>query len=345
MPKPKLILKDRSGVLTNIRSRTDEFDFVSSAEDSDCIVTWQDIRGEYKTMALINREYLHRPFIVVQHGRACTRDYGPPENFKLLATKFCCWGQDDYNTMKGFGYENRTVMTGCPLIARTKPRVAHSGKNILFVPVITDHEEPDNLITFWELKKLELGHSQQKLTKYKVKLKTIWNPSTLNPSLMDCGRTIPYDCISEDWHLISKITELHDTKLYTGPTITTHPAKENHTEECVDLLTKIDVVVCVEEGTLQVLTMAMDIPLIVVKGFRLTHYAGLDYTKDRVPVHTEGATWVELSELEEAIERELADPGRLSKERQEVVRREFGGFSSDPNDNIVKVIKESIQNG
>lgn len=345
MAKPKLILKDRNGVLTNISKRTDEFDFVNSAEDSDCIVTWQDVRGEYKKMALINKAYLHRPFIVAQHGRACVRDYGPPENFKLLATKFCCWGQDDYDRMKKLGYEDRTVITGCPLLAQTKPKVPHRGKNILFVPVITDHEEPDNLITFWELRKLELKHSQNKLRKYKDKLKAIWNPSTLNPSLDDCGRAIPYDNISEDWHLISKVTPLHDTELYTGSTIVSHPGEENHTEKCVDLLAKTDVVVCVEEGTLQVLTMAMDIPLIVVKGFELNSYSGLDYSKDRVPVHTEGATWVELSELEEAVERELADPGRLSKERKEVVRREFGGFSSDPNDNIVKVIKESIQNG
>jgi len=49
---------------------------------------------------------------------------------------------------------------------------------------------------------------------------------------------------------------------------------------------------------------------------------------------------VEMSELSEAIERELAEPGRLSAERKEVVEKEFGKPDSDPDQNIINVIKE-----
>lgn len=329
--KLKLCTQTYNGVLTNLRKRTDEFDFVDNLRDCDCIVNWQDVGGDLEKLATLNKKYFRRPHLVVQHGRRCVRDYGPPNNFKLLADKFCCWGQDDYEIMDKLGYGDRTVITGCPLLTQIKPKVPHEGRNILFVPVRTMHEEPANITTLFELKKIRLSYAQKMISKYKKQLIDSWDSQMV-------------DSISKNWHLTSKITNIQDKKLYTGSTIHTYPEKEGHTEECVKLLTETDVVVCVEEGTFQVLAMAMDIPLIVVKGFELLKYNGVDYPEDWKAVHTKGATWVELSELEEAIERELTDPGRLSNERKEVVLREFGG-SLNPDDELVKQIKEIFRNG
>ena len=339
------LVNDRNGVLTDLYKRTDELELMSDYRDADAIVTWQDVREGYKELALVNNSYMKKPFIVVQHGRACTRDYGPPENFVLRATKFCCWGQDDYEVMKGLGYGDRTVITGCPFLNKVRQKTPHVGKNVLFVPVVTDHEEPNNIIAYWELKKLELSHSQEVIKKHRRELINGWNTWRLNPDEKKPAITIPYSEINKNWRLMAKLIPIHDKALYFGSTTTTNPGTVTHTEECVKILANTDVVVCVEEGTLQTLAMAMDIPIVVVKGFELLNYGGLDYSKERKAVHTKGAEWVELSELDNAIQRELANPERLAKEREEVVAREFGDGSSDPTDNIIKEIRESITNG
>jgi len=351
MYKPKLYVHNWNGILTNLKKMTKDFRFVEDINKYDAIVAWQDEKGPHRELALFNRKFYKKPFIVVQHGRGCTRNYGPPENQELLADKFCCWGQEDYDRMVKYGYKDRIVITGCPLLNRAIPKEPHEGKNILFVPVITDHEDPNNIITLWELKKLELSHAQDVVRKHKSDLMKSWDRGLITPGAKDPKEdywlyTIPYNDINKNWRLISKIIGIHDKDLYFSPHVQTRPGEENHTEECVKLLAKTDVVVCVEEGTFQVLAMAMDIPIIVVKGFELLLYGGVDYSKgDRIAVHTEATEWVELSDLDNAIQRELDNPGRLSKERKEVIKREFGDISSNPDDNIANVIKELVYDG
>jgi hypothetical protein len=338
--KPRVFIKDYNGINQSLKKRTDELDFVGDPRDAEAIVTWQDVRGEMLELAKINKEHLHKPFIVVQHGRGCTRDYEAPDNFPLLADKFCCWGQDDYDRLVKLGYKDRAVITGSPLINRIKPKVEHPDKNIIFAPVTTMHEEPDNLITFWEMKKIELSRSQEVLRKHRKELINDWNPKIIG-SDANTEHTIPYLEINKNWRLISKLTPVHDKSLYLGAVTQTSPTNVAHIEQSVELLTQTDVVVCLEEGTFQVLVMAMDIPIIVVKGFTLTNYGGQDYSNREV-VKTSGARWVDLADLEQAIDEELAHPESLAEERKKVVAREFGDISKNPDDNIIKVIKESI---
>jgi hypothetical protein len=338
--KPRVFIKDYNGINQSLKKRTDELDFVDDPRDAEAIVTWQDVRGEMLELAKINKEHLHKPFIVVQHGRGCTRDYEAPDNFPLLADKFCCWGQDDYDRLVKLGYKDRAVITGSPLINRIKPKVEHPDKNIIFAPVTTMHEEPDNLITFWEMKKIELSRSQEVLRKHRKELINDWNPKIIG-SDANTEHTIPYLEINKNWRLISKLTPVHDKSLYLGAVTQTSPTNVAHIEQSVELLTQTDVVVCLEEGTFQVLVMAMDIPIIVVKGFTLTNYGGQDYSNREV-VKTSGARWVDLADLEQAIDEELAHPESLAEERKKVVAREFGDISKNPDDNIIKVIKELI---
>jgi hypothetical protein len=338
--KPKIYLRDYNGILQSLKKRTEDLEFVDDPRDCDAIVTWQDVRGDMLELAKINKEYLHKPFITVQHGRGCTRDYEAPDNFPLMCDKFCCWGQDDYDRLVKLGYKDKAVITGSPLINRIQPKEPHTDRNIIFAPVTTMHEEPDNLITFWELKKIEFEHSQEVLKKYKSQLINDWNPKIINPDSSE-EKTIPYYDINKNWRLISKLTPVHDKSLYLGAVTLTAPSQVTHIEDSVRLLTQTDVVVCLEEGTFQVLVMAMDVPIIVVNGFKLTNYGGVDYTEREV-VKTNGTTWVDLCDVREAIEQELAHPDRLKKERAEVVKREFGDITQNPDDNIIKVIKESL---
>jgi hypothetical protein len=337
----KVFLRDYNGILQGVR-KSSELEFVNDPRESDSIVLWQDVRGEMLEIVNINKSHFHKPLIIVQHGRQATRDYGAPENFKLLADKICVWGEDDYERMCSLGYKDKVVITGCPYLNRLKPKEVHTDRNIIFAPVRTMHEEPMNIILHLELKKLEITHVQNLLRSNYDKLVTEWNPNIFNPDAY--GEKIPYQELVKNFRLIAKITPLHDRGLYLGAANLSEPLHASHIDNCVQLLQHADVVVSLEEGTFQTLVMAMDIPLIIVKGWRLTQFAGKDYSKDRVELQTPGTTHVELSELSEAIERELIEPGRLSAERKQVVEREFGKPDSDPDKNIVNVIKE-IANG
>jgi len=339
--KPKIYLRDYNGILQSLKKRTDDLEFVQDPRECDCIVIWQDVRGDMKELCIINKEHLHKPVITVQHGRGCTRDYEAPDNFPLLCDKFCCWGQDDYDRLVKLGYKDRAVITGSPLINRIIPKEEHPGKNIVLSPVTTMHEEPDNIITFWELKKMEITRCQNLLRANKQKLIEAWNPNIFNSEASKEDRNIPYYEFTTDWRLISKLTPVHDKPLYFGAVALTSPSQATHIEESVKLLSQTDLVVCLEEGTFQVLVMAMDIPIIVVKGFKLTNYGGQDYSGREV-VRTNGARWVDFADLEKAIDEELADPARMAKERRDVVLREFGNPATNPDDNIIKIIRELI---
>jgi len=335
--KPRVYLRDWNGILQNV-SKSNELEFVDDPRDSDIIVLWQDIRGEMAEIARVNKSHFHKPLIIVQHGRQATRDYGPPENFTLTADKMCVWGQDDYERMCALGYKDRIIHTGCPYLNMIKPKEIHPDRNVIFAPVRTMHEEPMNIILHWELKKIELTHAQEMLRRHYNKLVKGWDARIFNHELD--GDTIPYQEIVRNFRLVAKLTNLHDRQLYIGAINHSEPNHAAHIDNCVKLLQHTDVVVSLEEGTFQTLVMAMDIPLIIVKGWKLMEFAGVDYSKQWKELQTPGATHVEIGELYDALERELANPGRLSAERKAVVEKEFGKLDSDPDGNIIKVIKE-----
>ena len=338
--KPKIFIKNFNGVLDGIR-KSEEFEFVIDPRSSDCIVVWQDVRGEYAELAKINKEYMKKPLIVVQHGAGATRDYEHPENFPLLADKFCCWGQADYDRLVRNGYKDRAVITGCPLVSQLKSKEIHSDKNIVFVPIVTTHEEPANLITFYELKKIELDYSQKNIQKHKEELIRVWKPSILNPENTLGETNIPYMDVNRNFRLIAKLTPIHDKQLYLGSVCETSVGSQSHIEDCVKLLTQTDVSVGMVESTFQLLAMAMDIPVVICKEWEFKIYAGKDYT-DCDHIKTDGVTYADLGDLRKVVEQELSNPDRLKDERKKVVERELGDLTQDPDKNIIKVIKEII---
>lgn len=340
MNKPKIYLQNFNGILDGV-SKSDEFDKVSDPRDADCIVIWQDVRGDLAELARINKKYLHKPLVVVQHGAGGTRDYEHPENFPLLADKFCCWGEVDYGRLVRQGNGDKGVITGCPLINQIKPKEKHTDKNIILCPIVSMHEEPSNLIVFYELKKAELDISQKCLIKHKKELEEAWNPIVLNPEDKLTERTIPYMDINRDFRVISKLTPIHDKLLYLGSVCETNVVSQTHIADCVKLLTHTDVVVGMVESTFQMLAMAMDIPVVICREWEFRYYAGKDYTAcDHIK--TNGATYCDLGDLRKTVEGELADPDRLAEERKRTVAREFGDLTSDPDGKIIKTIKELI---
>jgi len=330
----KVYLKDYNNVLTPLK---DKFDLVDDPRDADCLLLWQDVRGDMLDLCKINKEYLHKPLVVVQHGRAATNDYLKPNAFPLYADKICCWGNKDYERIERAGYKDRAVVTGSPIVSFIKNREKHEGKNIVFVPVITNHEEPDNIITYWKLKGIELNKSSQKIQKNYDKLRTEWNAWIVEPSSAT-ENSIPYYNFNKDWRLIAKITSVHDKRLYLGDVISTMQINKTHLKDCCELLSVVDCVVALEEGTLPLLAMAMGIPVVIVDGFKYREYGGIDYSSVEM-VKTKGVRRVELSEVERAINEELANPDSLKTEREEVVKDELWDGKTDPIKNIINVVK------
>ena len=341
--KIKAYIKNFNGVMDGIL-KSEELERVIDPRDAQVLLTWQDVRGEYLELARINKEFLHKPLIVVQHGAGATRDYQPPENFPLLADKFCCWGTEDYNRLIRIGYGDKGVLTGSTLISQLKPREKHVDRNIVFVPIVTTHEEPANLITFYELKKIELEYAQKRLLEHKQELILDWKLSVIDSSacsgLVDEGR-IPYHSVNRDFRLISKLTPLHDKNLYIGSVCESTVGSATHMEDCVRLLTQTDLVVGMVESTFPLLTMAMDIPVVICKEWEFKIYAGKDYSNCE-HIRTDAVTYAETKDLRKIIEQELSNPERLKEELKQVVLRELGDITTDPDKNIIKLVKEMV---
>lgn len=335
----KIYISDFNNVLAPIK---DKFEVTTSPREADCLVLWQDVRGDMLELCKINKEYMHKPVVVVQHGRAATNDYLKPNDFEMLADKFCCWGKDDYDRLVRAGYADRAVITGSPLVSFIKPVEKHDGKNIVFVPIVTAHEEPDNILAYWKLKSIELEKSSQKLLKSYDKLRDSWNAWNVEPTSATEG-SIPYYNFNREWRLIAKLTAIHDKRLYMGDVISTVQVNKTHLADCVSLLSVSDCVVGMEEGTFQLLAMAMGIPCVMVDGFKYKEYGGIDYSSVEM-VKTKGVRRVNLSELEKAIDEELANPDALKSERNKVVNSELWDGKTDPITNIVNVIK-GVTNG
>jgi hypothetical protein len=199
------------------------------------------------------------------------------------------------------------------------------------------HEEPDNIETYWHLKNIELQKSINKLNLSKDGLRKEWNAWLVEKTSATEG-TIPYYNFNKDWRLLAKITDIHDKRLYFGDVVHTNPNNKEHLTRSIRLLQMLDCVVGIEEGTFQLLAMAMDIPIVMVDGFQYKEYGGIDYSSVEM-VKTNGVRRVKLSELGETIDKELANPDALSKERKKVVSEELYDGSSNPIDNIINVIK------
>ena len=343
MNKPKIYIRNRNGILDGI-IKSEEFERVDNPSDADCLVLWQDVRGELAELAKINRKHLHKPLVVVQHGAGGSRDYGHPVNFEFMSDKFCCWGTSDYDRLVKFGHKDKAVITGCPITNQFKPKKVEDDKNIVFCPVATEHEEPSNLIVFYELKRLEMKYSQKNIMDHRKELEKGWKPTTFNLDNKLAESNIPYLDISKNFRLVAKLLPSHDKALYLGSACVSSVHSPTHVEDCVKLLSHTSVVVGMLESTFVLQAMAMDVPVVICEEYEFKTYGDHEYTNwDHIK--TEGATYCKLGDLTRVVEGEVANPGRLAKERKAVALREFGDTNSDPDKKITEVIKELINGG
>lgn len=324
-----------NGVLTDLRKKL--VDKLVPPREADAWIVWQDVLGSFgDIIKTAKRLGTAPPVYCVQHGRRATFDYGAPNSLPLNADKYLCWGVSDYEHMASLGYKDRTVIVGCPLNALIKPKVAHTEKVVLFVPVNSGKEEPENIAAYYELMKLRYHKAQQTVLENKEALKDRWG--------MDKKPNVSFNTLAKGFDVVAKLLPWHDKNLYHGSTCVGYQDLRKNNELVFQLLQNVDLVVGIDEGCTEIYAYANDVPVIIVDGFRYRQHKADGRAFELSDIYrTDAAVHVPLEGLAEAVEYALAHPEHKRAERKSVAERELGISYGDANANILKVIKNDFK--
>lgn len=279
--------------------------------EADKMIVWQDCEGSYKQLVQFSKKFFPKPIYVAQHGRRASNDYKPPLNKEMLADTFLAWGKWDADNIKSIG--KAAEITGCPLNPLIKPLVPHREKVVLFLPVNTGREEPENILVYQELLKLKAAQTQKYVLNNLDKLRGHLDKETRST-------------LADNFTIVTGTLSWHRPDLYTEGVIKFHQDLRSSTERLFSLLRNVDVVVSTDEGTAALFTIAHGLPVIVVDGFKYR------WTKGEVEVNrTPGFTHCKLEDLQEAINYALAHPSAYYDEQRETVEQEMSLYSiKDP---------------
>jgi len=148
----KIFFIEHGGVMQDI---VPNFKVVMTIDEADVVVLWQDVMGYCKSYANLAKAK-GKKVVVLQHGINAVDDYGPPNNYKLLADKICVWSQSDVDMLKQFGIpKNKYELTGTTIWSHLKPKQKHQGVNVLFKPAHWDVEIDENYVVMDELRKIK----------------------------------------------------------------------------------------------------------------------------------------------------------------------------------------------
>lgn len=355
----KIFLENYNGVLDLLEdSLEDSGELTDNPHEADCFVLWQDVRGVCQNLAMLAKQ-VGKPVVVMQHGRGAVRDYGPPNNFKLIADKIMVWGEAERRRLLSYGISNdRIALVGCPLFSCLKERPKdRPGKNILFVPVIAQKEEPENLLVYATLKKWETEKLIENIYEKFPDMKKAWawEETNLREVTLPDGtkekrvwnkevrHNLPRWVTYEKGLVNVKLSGVHDAFQYQAPLIATGQNDPMLVDGLAALLGNIDAMVCLEEGTMQLMAHAMGIPVIVVDIFNYQNYGGCkDY--DRIEkIHTKACYWTnKIEKVGRLLDQALANPKELQKHRETVVQDE-GSPEEDSLANAISCIKSCIE--
>ncbi len=326
----KVYCADFNGILTDLRTRIGPTNLVNP-RDADALIVWQDVLGSYGDLVRTMKQCgIQKPVFTVQHGRAATSDYAAPNSFKFNSDYFLCWGQSDFDRMTKLGYGDKSVIVGCPLNIHIKPKVQHNEKVVLFVPVNTGKEEPENLSVYYELLKIKYSKAGSKLRIQSAHLKDKWD-MTSNKAC-------------EDFDVVAKLLPWHDQKMYHGKTLVGSQYDPGNNRLIFELLRNVDLVVGIDEGCTEIFAYAHDVPVIIVDGFKYRQYKEDGKSYETTGVYTtDAATHVTLDKLSEAINYALAHPEHKREERRKVAEAEMGLSFGNPIENIYKFVRSKTR--
>lgn len=358
----KVYLENYNGVLDLVQDSLEESnELTKNPHEADVFILWQDIRGDFLQLAEIVKYHLKKPLVVMQHGRGATRDYGIPNNFKLLADKILVWGESEEKRLLSYGIpKERIVVVGCPMLPRfSKKQKEVPGKNILFVPVISTKEEPENILVYATLKKWESEKLIHNIHSKFSDLKRAWGwqndeykmvtlpDGTQEKRLWkrDVKPILPRWSTYGEGLINVKLSGVHDPYQYQSPQVNTPQGNPNLIDDLVELLPNIDAMVCLEEGTMQLFAAYLDIPIIVVDIFKYQNYGGCkDY--DRVEkIHTNACYWTkDLEKVGKMLDHALNNPKELAKSRKLVCELDGGvKLEGDCNARIISTLRSLVQ--
>ncbi len=329
MPSLKYYISDYNGILTELRERL--HDKLVSPREANALIVWQDVLGSYADLLKAMKDTGQvKPTYCVQHGRASSLDYGPPNSLTGYADKFLCWGQSDVDRLKGLGLGHKAVAVGCPLNTQIGPRIAHKEKVVLFIPVNTGKEEPENIAVYYELLKLKYHKAQVKVLDSRIALKDKWKTS--------------FTELSSGFDVVAKLLPWHDKALYHGNTLGGYQDHPSNNQTVFSLLRNVDMVVGLDEGTTEIFAYAHNVPVVIVDGFKYRQHKQDGRKYEEMDIYrTKAATHVPLEGLAEAVEYGLAHPEHLRQERKEVAEAEMGISLGNPVDNIIRVVKHDFK--
>lgn len=315
----KIYTSSYNGVLDEYKSQIN----YASPLDADKLVVWQDCSGSFKDLVTSCKRFFPKPIYTVQHGRRASRDYGAPLKKSFNSDKFLAWGKWDYDNMAQLGYKAEIV--GCPLNTWIKPKVTHKEKVVLFLPVNSGKEEPDNILVYNELLKLKLSKTQEGIIKNYDTLKKNWNKNN-----------ITRHTLSDNFTIVAGNLPWHDQKFYTEGVIKCYQDSAKSQRILFDMIRNSDVVVSTDEGTAALFSIAHDVPVIVVDGFK---YKWQECNEEIAVTKTPGIWHCDLDTLQEAVNFALSHPEKFREERRFIAENEMSLYSiPDPIKRLHEII-------
>lgn len=324
-----------NGMLDDLKKKV--ANHLTTPRDADVWCVWQDCQGSYADLIKTAKQLgVAKPSYVVQHGGAASRDYDAPNSFPLNADRFLAWGQSDVDRMTRLGYGDRVTAVGCPLNAYIQPKVPHSEKVVLFVPVNTGKEEPENIAVYYELLKLRYAKAGLKVLEHRAALKDKWG---FNGKL-----NVSFNELASGFDVVAKLLPWHDKNLYHGNTLSGHQDLAKNNQLVFNLLRNVDLVVGLDEGTTETFAYGHDVPVIIVDGFKYRQHKSDGRAFSIMdPQRTPAAMHVELSDLGNAVEFCLAHPEFKREERKAVAEAELGLSLGNATENIFKLIRREMK--
>lgn len=358
----KVFLENYNGVLDLVQDQLEEsHEITTNPHEADIFVLWQDVRGDFLQLSEIVIYHLKKPLVVMQHGRGAVRDYGSPNKFKLLADIIMVWGESEKARLLSYGIpEDRIEVVGCPMLPRFKKVKRQTpGKNVLFVPVISSKEEPENILVFAALKKWESEKLIDNITVRFDELKKSWAwqneeykmvklpDGTLEKRLWsrDVRPIVPRWATYEQGLINVKLAGVHDPFQYQAPQINTPQNHPNLIDDLTEMLPNIDAMVCLEEGTMQLFAAYLDIPIIHADIFKYENYGGCkDYDLvEKIKTKSCYRT-TNINKIGEMLDNAIKHPEQLSSYRKLVCEQEGGtNLKGDPNARIIERLRSLVQ--
>lgn len=127
----------------------------STWKKADVVVVWQETADGGWRDWIQKVQKAGKRVILMQHGRRGVSRIYPPFDEELVSDVVCVWGENDVERLVRSGVSReKIIVTGTPILGHIKPRIEHTGVNVVFSPEHWDRDVAENLIVASALRKV-----------------------------------------------------------------------------------------------------------------------------------------------------------------------------------------------